>query len=838
MGADLLNVLTWWFFLFIIGVITIPLTTKLFGQFFDRGYAFSKILGLLLLSYLSWLLPSLHLLKFNQTTILLILSFLALLNGLIFLNNWRVRKVSSDSQRVTRAGEPQQGRRNFLRALGGTGERQDPYRSQLLIIIFEEFLFLAGLIFWSFIRAQEPSIHGLEKFMDFGFMNSILRSDYFPPKDLWLTPLTINYYYFGHLWAGVLFKLSGILPEVGYNLVLASIFGLSLSSVFSLGFNLFYQFSKYSSSDPEQSRGRIEKSNNHSSRLTSFARTITQPSIIPSIITGFIATFLVNLGGNLHTIYAFTQGYPNEKPVPFWQLPFGWTPQNYWYPNATRFIPFTIHEFPIYSYVVADLHGHVLNIPFVLLTIALLFAVFFSKKIQKIHIFLLPLFVSILYMTNATDGLIYGGLSGLIILYKWWSKKKQEKHGHSERSEESSLPAEALAKEGEAKKIGTVAPRSFGFHPQDDGKSISLSSLKEFFIINSKFLISLVWLGLGFFLFSLPFSLNFKPFVKGIGIVPPNGHSPIYMLFVLWGLPLFFAISFTLFHFGDLLKQKLNRLFKGETLVKFIAKLTGTAIEVKNNYLPLRSEAKGGKLFPSDILVFLLLVVSFGLIIFPEFFYFHDIYPLHYRANTMFKLGYQAFMMFGICSAYILIRLFASKKTGKLFLVLSSVFLVLVTIYPYFAIKSYYGNLKNYKTLNGENWLKDQYPSDYDAIQWVRKNIKGQPVILEGVGESYTDYARVSSFTGLPTVIGWPVHEWLWRGTYDEAGKRVGEMQQLYESSDIEFSKNMLKKYNVKYVYVGILEKQKYPKLNEDQFSKLGKTIFNNGTVKIYELSI
>ena len=784
MISDPFSILLWWAVIFALGLTFLPLNSKLFGLFFDRGYAFAKILGLLLLSYLSWLLPSLHILKFNQTTVLFIFGVIALVNVILFLKN-RNQRQKTDSQRLT------------------TNPKLSINNYQLIIIVFEELLFLGGLIFWSFVRGQEPSVHGLEKFMDFGFMNSILRSDYFPPKDLWLTPLTINYYYFGHLIAAVLFKLTSIPAETGYNLLLASILGFSLSACFSIAFNLFHQFSlqiAMVNKPPQYQKSQLQTKP-------------PQTKLFPSLLVGIIAMLLVNLGGNLHTIYAFTTGYPNEKPVPFWQIPFGWTPGSYWYPNATRFIPFTIHEFPIYSYVVADLHGHVLNIPFVLLTIALLFAVFFSKKIQKIHIFLLPLFVSILYMTNATDGLIYGGLSGLIILYKWRNEvKRRINDGKFEVSKIFFI-------------FKDLAISRF---------SQSGNRVPELYIIHYKFLISLVWLGLGFFLSSLPFSMNFKPFVKGIGIVPPNGHSPIYMLFVLWGLPLFFAISFTLFHFGDLLKQKLNSLLKGETLVKFIAKLTGTTIEVKNNS---KLYIVHSTLAPSDILVFLLLVVSFGLIIFPEFFFFRDIYPLHYRANTMFKLGYQAFIMFGICSAYILVRLFASKKSGKLFLVLSSFFLILVAIYPYFAIKSYYGNLKNYKTLNGENWLKDQYPSDYDAIVWIRKNIKGQPVILEGVGESYTDYARVSAFTGLPTVIGWPVHEWLWRGTYDEAGKRVGEMQSLFESEDIEFSKNMLMKYKVKYVFIGQLEKQKYPNLKEEKFAKLGKMIFTNGTTKIYELT-
>ena len=84
-----------------------------------------------------------------------------------------------------------------------------------------------------------PDIHGLEKFMDFGFLNSILRSDYFPPKDMWYTPLTINYYFFGHLATAVLTKLSFLPSFITFNLMIATLFTLTFSAAFSIGVNLF-----------------------------------------------------------------------------------------------------------------------------------------------------------------------------------------------------------------------------------------------------------------------------------------------------------------------------------------------------------------------------------------------------------------------------------------------------------------------------------------------------------------------------------------------------------------------------------------------------------------------
>ena len=143
---------------------------------------------------------------------------------------------------------------------------------------------------WSFIRGFQPDIQGLEKFMDYGFMQSILKSDYFPPKDMWFAGGSINYYYFGHYISALLTNLSGLEPLITYNLMIATLFALSFSASFSLGSNL----SKFAT---------------RNSKLI--------------ILSGFLAAFLVCLGGNLHAL---------------WYLLKHGNFQSYWYPDATRFI--------------------------------------------------------------------------------------------------------------------------------------------------------------------------------------------------------------------------------------------------------------------------------------------------------------------------------------------------------------------------------------------------------------------------------------------------------------------------------------------------------------------
>jgi len=88
----------------------------------------------------------------------------------------------------------------------------------------------------------------------------------------------------------------------------------------------------------------------------------------------------------------------------------------------------------------------------------------------------------------------------------------------------------------------------------------------------------------------------------------------------------------------------------------------------------------------------------------------------------------------------------------------------------------------------------------------------------------------------VPTVAGWMVHEWLWRGSYDPIAKRAEEVKTVYESPDLEASRSVLTKYDVKYIVVGGMERQKYPQLDEEKIKELGKQVFSSGTTDIYKV--
>ncbi len=720
---DLFYVLQWWATIFIIGLVFFPLSSLIFNKFVDYGYIFSKVIGIVFLSYLLFLLNTLHILPFSLLSISIVAWIFILINVFILKKDFKKFK-----------------------------------KIKLKLLVFEEILFLIGIIIWAYVRAHEPSINGLEKFMDFGFVNSILRGDFLPAKDMWLASMPINYYYFGHFATAILTKLSFLPSYITYNLMLATLFSFTFCLSFSLGINL------------------ISK------------EILTRKSFFAGVLSGAIISF----GGNLHMLYGLFKTYNVDNPVPIWKLQFlpSSFPNAYWYPNATRFIPFTIHEFPIYSFVVSDLHGHVLDIPLVLTTLAITYTLLledtkksnvlkflnrFNVSYFGLRIILISLMLASMYMTNAWDGAIYLMFLGIILLFKNRNLLRSINYSHI--------------------------------------KNLLVATLKPFIIAFALFII-----------FTLPFSVYFKPFASGVGVLcAPTfltkiGHvgpllfeaahcqkSPWWQLLTLYGFFYFFVVSFFVF---------------------------------------IAAQRKKIKLLQEDFFVIALIIVATILIIVPEFVYLKDIYPQHYRANTMFKLVYQSFMLLSLASAYVIVRIISfSKKTtfskvaNVLFYLATFALLLTIFTYPFYAINSYYGDLKTYKGLDGIAYLKTKYPDDYEAINWLNQNVVGQPVALEAQGDSYTDYERISANTGLPTILGWTVHEWLWHGTYDVPAPRIEEVKMVYENPDITLTKNVLKKYKVQYVIVGNLEREKYPNLDESKFGKLGNMVFQQGSIKIYKVN-
>lgn len=251
---------------------------------------------------------------------------------------------------------------------------------------------------------------------------------------------------------------------------------------------------------------------------------------------------------------------------------------------------------------------------------------------------------------------------------------------------------------------------------------------------------------------------------------------------------------------------------------------------------------KNRKLQFPTLFIMALGLTAVCLLILPEVIYFKDIYPTFPRANTMFKFVFQAFIMMCLLTGWLMGWLMQHTpfltRTVQLFLrLVVSLFFVGVMTYPFLAYPTYYEGFRTRTGFDGLAWLKISAPADYQGIAWLRSEVPGRPVVLEAVGESYTEFGRVSVFSGLPTVLGWRAHEWLWRGGFAIPQVRTEEVRAIYEEPDSFAAAAALAKYRVQFIFVGTLERAAYS-LDLNGLLKLGTVVFQQGSTLIIERKV
>lgn len=709
---DIWTFWSWWLLAGVLGMAAMPLTGRLFDGFEDRGWIFSKILAIALTGFSVWFVVSIGILPFRTWVCIAAAVLLVLICFGIF-----VRDVNA-------------GKEYF--PVGG-----------LDLVIWEELLFFAVFLLWTYLAGFHPQAYGTEKFMDYGFMEAMMRSTGLPATDMWYSEGKINYYYGGQYFAVFLTKLTGSQTERTYNLMRSFVAAFA----FAMPFSLVYQMVT------DRCFGRLRG----------------RKRLIPAA-AGMTAGVAVCIAGNMHYVF-----YAKVLPFVYRLLGKEWT-GSYWFPDSTRYIGYdpdvpdkTIHEFPCYSFVLGDLHAHVVNIMFVLLMVGILYAwmkmirkksvcegagISWKTELLQPHILLGSLLLGMYRWTNFWDFVIYFVVMGGVVLF-----------------------ANVIRFAGKSRKVLLV----------------TAAQAAEVLVISTMVI--------------LPFTLQFKTMVDGVAFA--RNHSLLRQLLILWGLP---VILFLLF-LGNLLyekrrvvrKKKWHLLFQSVSVPDLFAVITG--------------------------------LCAMGLVLIPELVYVRDIYEDSYaRANTMFKLTYQAFILFGITMGYILIRMiFMTKRRLVKTLSWAGMALLLCTV-GYFgnSVSSWYGNVlepSGYQGLNSLTFLDTDFPEDADAIYWLKKNVEGSPVVLEANGDSYTGYGRVSATTGLPTILGWYVHEWLWRNDIADLNQKAADIETIYTSEDREQIQELLEQYQVSYIFIGSTEREKYREnLKTEVLKSLGTVVFQDET--------
>jgi YYY domain-containing protein len=821
----LINVLSWYLLIALAGWLVFPFSFRLLSFLPDRGLAFARPLGLLLWGYFYWLLVSLHLLQNDPGGIFFALLLVAALSA------WALR--------------------------GGVRSQVAGWlRTQMKLVVTTELLFLFAFAAWAVVRAAVPDASGTEKPMELAFINAILRSPAFPPGDPWLSGYAISYYYFGYVIVAMLARFAAVPGAVAFNLALAAWFALTALAAYGLLYNLLSGRSRAAETAPAQSyRGW-------------------------ALLAPLFLLIVSNLQGLLEMLHArglFWRPSPDSGwTSAFWSWlniqeltrppvePFNWIPERaggIWWWRASRVLQDyaldgqpreIIDEFPMFSYLLGDLHPHVLAMPFALLATALALNIFYKLMAapanthwmgahpRSTDFWLAALTLGSLSFLNTWDFPIYLALFAAAIILAQYLRSGWQ----------TELVMRFLALLLLLGAAGGLLylPFYLGFSSQAGGLLPSLIFFTRgahLWVMFAPLLLPLfAWLALELKQSGGQHVLA-RSALFSIGLMGGLWLLSILAGFVLLGSNPGLAGIWGAADASNLVGQSILARLAAPggwlTLLALLALAWGLVLASRVSQPQVSSEADGSRVVPepnrADLrspFVYLMILLGLGLVLFPEFFYLRD--QFGWRMNTIFKFYFQAWILWSIAAAYASVMLLKNLRGGMgVAFQLGWAVLVLVSLpYAVFGVLSRTNNFNPTEwTLNGAAYLERYSPQEMDAIRWLQSAPYG--VVAEAVGGSYTGYARVSTHSGLPTVLGWPGHESQWRGGYKEIGSRPGDITQLYRARQWSQASTILEQYNIRYVYIGGLERGDY-RPDEALFQAHLNLVYENDTVTIYEV--
>ncbi len=922
----------WWLTLEILGLVALPVAAVVLRPLPDRGYAASKILGLLLVGWLAYTLAMIRALPFGRLSLLLCLLVVAGVSAWLLFRNGR----------------------SLLQELGAR------YRTPRFIryIITAEVLFALIFGVWALFKSygSNPDIWATEKFMDFGFMNSILKSSAFPPNDMWLSGHSINYYYFGYVLIAGLSSLSGVRTEVGFNLANCTLLALTALGSFGFVYNLIlgtvarratqrraFAVDTEDAGPPRNKqrereileavsdgtetpkaqptlpsrrartgqataqvaavaqtptavvekarhpvveaggngRGKQDGASNGRTRNNrplsestgmQDAQEVKLPFYLSPYIYAVLAALMVVAMGNLTTMFA-TKDAGNDMVGNGWKFCFNcqtiqsfnwWNPSRIIRDYKTTQVPGqapqktkagneTINEFPAFSFLLADMHPHVMALPLVLLALSAAYAVSRRKILRStdwrngisfwLPMIIISVVIGALYTANTWDYPTY-----LIILlaclglpYITPAGRKDSPSAGSRflswllnsvvivvfsllaflpfqltfKSLVGSSPAEIPANIAKIPILGTIISKLGGLIAFNDNDKTILG----FLVIFGIFLVALI----GWLLYELTAYIRSqlresgegadRRDLKKLGIIIAAIIVPAYVLDIFLKSPILLLLAPLIAIAIALIVVEPGRIERNVALTMFaIAAIIGLGV---------------------------------------EFVYLRDVFSD--RMNTLFKFYYQMWVLWSLAAGYGLWRaiylihgaLNENKQTvtskGRAAVVqgqrsMGAVVQMIaaipwITVFTLLMLSglmySIYGPLNKIGTnasirgLDGMTHIANSAPDDYKALQWLKENGTGNDVVVECCHAEYNmegQAGRVSSFTGVPTILSWDGHESQWRGgqpdLLGELGPRRKDVNSIYQGKDASGNPfttqtfyTLLDKYKVDYIFVGAVER-------------------------------
>lgn len=882
--ANRVPVPVWFIVIEAIGIIAFPLTFLVFHSFADRGYAFSKPIGILILGWGAWTLASYHLVGFSRENIVIVLFAFILFSSLIA---WIQR-------------------RDLAICLRGL----------LPIFILEEVVFVAFFLGFLLIRFGNPDLwhpyFGGEKPMDFAYLNAVIKTTWFPPYNPWFEGGYINYYYFGQLISATLVRLTGVLPEIAYNLLIPMFFAMTALGAYGVAYNLVSGFVSRGASSRQEEMVRGARPGRR------------------AVAAGLLAALFVVIIGNLGEVGVLADGLiklgdPSLREVPVFGGPLSilsgvaaWlidrktlpVPTGNWYWTATRVIPDTINEFPFFTFLYADLHAHLMGLAYTLVALgAAVHAVFVRARFKWIDLGVFALVLGALRAINTWDYPTYLALIGGAMVVGYFA-------GHP-------APTEPLPSAGEllqryllfgivafAQVMLVVIPtNALGIKVTEDmiayALMLAFGLLMGLIFAGRNFDPRLLTRALGWRFMALivlsvivyyPFIANYGTAYTSVELWKDQRTSLLdYM--VVHAIFLFMVVSFLILenlHIRDHLRSGAQAgsgfhersiwdwvVYAVPGLVVFEIVLLVLGLQVFSLVFPISLLALWLLLRPGTrpearfIALLTLAALAMTLVV--------EVITLKGdigRMNTVFKFYLQGWVLFGISSAaglaLIADRILPVRRElteeqvqanivpfptipmwRQAWVIVLSLLLVAGLLYPVFATWAKVNDRFVADSPPGLNGLDYMVAAKYnvnnqdlaliedlDAIRWMRGNIRGSPVVAEASYELYRWNDRVSINTGLPTIVGWDWHTKQQYSLIDGSiiDQRKQDVADLYNTADPITAAELIKRYDVSYVYVGPLEKALYDAEGLSKFEAMSEAgvlakVYDSSGVQIYRVN-
>lgn len=813
--------LAWWLAVEVMALAALPLTFRFFSRLPDRGLSLSKAFGLLLTGYGLWVLNIARLAPNTARGIAGVVAIIGLASALVA---WR--------------------RRDELGQL---------VRQRWAYAAVVEALFFASFAIAAWLRSYVPDIAGTEKPMDFMFLNATSRAERFPPPDPWLSGFDVAYYYFGYLLVGIVGQLAGVATNVGYNLGLAMIAALTVTGAFGVAYNAVAMARR----EPRELESPQGDGRNW---MAALGRGGVWPA--PAAV-GILSAIGVALLGNLEGVFEFTAAHGffgngfydwleikglgiQAVDTTRWYPTESWS--FWWWFRASRVLsrPFEggeleiITEFPGFSFVLGDLHPHVMALPFMLLAGGAALQLLASPE---------PLdLVYWLRRPGALAGcaLVVGGLG---FINTW----------------DAPTFSVLLVSAALVRNLQLAGPEG---RRRVRARALDLASF-------AAPLIALALVAYAPFFFG---SLDSQ--ADGVTATSDPGTRPVD-LFIFWGPMAAALVPFIVWRLWEAHRERpltarevltavapAGVLFLGWLFwdpVSAVADAMGVPLREAAAGLGGRLDARAGEYLTLIALAALLggamlalwreterasprmltiVALTFGalgtlLVYGPELFYLVDSFGT--RMNTVFKLWFQAWVLLGVasaCAAYELWKAWlATERRGAGLVWAGAAAIVLLggLLYPVGATLARTDGLRGPRTMDGLAFVRTLDPGEYEAIRWLYERRRDDIVIAEAVGNDYTYGGRMSAATGIPAPLQWPGHELQWRGETESQGSRQSDIDRLYRSTNPEDVADVVNRYGITFVIVGRTEREQFPDEGLSKFGDvLGPPVFQSGETRIY----